>query len=179
MVNLMDPQHEQEFQVFRRMGTVYAMVFLSGFLNDVYETRRNRLVGQSAPAHLQDAREMLNTLAKDWALEKGYRVTGNLIEAGTSPDPYRTLAGLQRTVQPTDRRTLRVVNSESAEYRDFGFSTFEDAAAAQEILVWLEPEPAVGSAIVENSDIDVLMKDWEAFAGKPLSQSQDPGRSTR
>lgn len=155
------------------MGPIYAMVYLSGFLNDAYEMIRRGYNEESVRAHLQDGREMLNILTKDWALEKGYKVSGSLIEPGQQLDPYRALSDLERTIRPEDRRTLRVLDSESGKYRDFGFSTYEDAASAQEILKWLEPEPAVGSAIVEAVDMDRPMREWEQFTGKPLRRADD------
>lgn len=66
-----------------------------------------------------------------------------------------------------------MLNSDSGQYRDFPFDTYEDAISAQEILQWLEPEPAVGSAVMEEADIQKVMQDWERFVGKPLRQAED------
>lgn len=74
-----DPSHEAEFMTFRRMGHVQAMVYVSGYLNDMCEMVRGGYNRDQVLAHLVDAREMLGILTKDWAVEKGYRIDGNVI----------------------------------------------------------------------------------------------------
>ncbi len=89
---------------------------------------------------------------------------------GTEPDKtYPARAEYQRRVGP---RTLRVLDSDSAKYRDFRFSSYEDAGAVQEVLQWLEPEPAVGSAILEDVDVDKMMREWEQFLGKTPTREE-------
>lgn len=70
---------------FRRLGPVQAMVYISGYLNDVCEMVRGGYNRDQVLPHLVDAREMLGILTKDWATEKGYRVEGNTIITGGGP----------------------------------------------------------------------------------------------
>lgn len=47
------------------MGPVYAMVYLSGFLNDVYEMVGRDYDQDAVLLHLRDASEMLSYLTRD------------------------------------------------------------------------------------------------------------------
>lgn len=61
------------------MGPIQAMVYVSGYLNDVCEMVTGQYNRDQVLAHLVDAREMLGILTRDWAAEKGYRIKGNVI----------------------------------------------------------------------------------------------------
>ena len=55
------------------------MVYMSGYLNDVGDMVRGGYNREQVFGHLVDAREMLGILTRDWAIEKGYRIEGNVI----------------------------------------------------------------------------------------------------
>lgn len=77
--------------MYKKMGPIPAMVYVSGFLSDVYTMIEQESDRQLILGHLRDGREMLNLLTRDWAKEKGYRIEGNVIHQPPGEPPAEGL----------------------------------------------------------------------------------------